>query len=175
MLLAVKPPGWCFAVLSCARWRGGHATVEQVGAYSFSSLELRGFAVSGGIGRAVGEASVGCGGQGDEASAPDDTLHYPTQRCVRLSQCVPRARHDSTYFPHVGRVADERQDFPRDYVNFRSNALSTDWLTVVVERRSTIVQRYSDVSRWCTVQCANRIVNRKLMKRDNGRVKCISR
>lgn len=38
------------------------------------------------------------GMKGDEASAPDDTLHYPTQRCVRLSQCVPRARHDNTYF-----------------------------------------------------------------------------
>lgn len=39
--------GWCFAVLSCARWRGSHATVEQVAAYSFSSVEFRGFAVSG--------------------------------------------------------------------------------------------------------------------------------
>lgn len=45
----------------------------------------------------MGESGWG-GVKGDEASAPDDTLYYPTQRCVRLSQCVPRARHDNTYF-----------------------------------------------------------------------------
>lgn len=43
--------GRYFAAVSCERWRGSHATVEQVGAFSFSSMELRGFAVSAGIGR----------------------------------------------------------------------------------------------------------------------------
>ena len=83
-------------MLSCARWRGSHATVEQVVAYSFSSVEFRGFAVSG-RDRTNWVRTWG-GVKGDEASAPDDTLHYPTQRYVRLSQCVPRARHDNMYF-----------------------------------------------------------------------------
>lgn len=43
--------GRYFAAASCERWRGSHATVGQVGAFSFSSMELRGFAVSAGIGR----------------------------------------------------------------------------------------------------------------------------
>lgn len=66
----------------CALWRGGHATVEQVGAYSFSSVELRGFAVSEGdrTRRAVGEASVGWRERGRGVGARRDTLQHPTQR-----------------------------------------------------------------------------------------------
>lgn len=47
--------------------------------YSFSSVEFRGFAVSGGGQDESSVASRWGGEKGDEASAPDDTLHYPTQ------------------------------------------------------------------------------------------------
>jgi len=54
----------------CARWRGSHATVGQVGAYGFSSVEFRAFAVS----------------EGDRTGRGRGEGHYPppdTRRCVR--------------------------------------------------------------------------------------------
>lgn len=64
--------------LRCARWRGSHATVEQVGAYSFSGMEFRGFAVSGGIGRAVRVRRRWGGEKGDEKRRRP-TIHYTTR------------------------------------------------------------------------------------------------
>lgn len=73
-----RDDGRYFAAVSCERWRGSHATVEQVGAFSFSSMELRGFAVSAGIGRGW-QRKGRPEGKGTSVGARRYTTH-PTQR-----------------------------------------------------------------------------------------------